>query len=72
MANTMDHPLRFLRIPEVQHRVGLGKTKIYGMIKDGDFPAPIKRGRSSLWRNDDIEHWIMSHDRPAPSFEDLL
>lgn len=72
MANTMTQPLRFLRIPEVQHRVGLGKTKIYGMIKDGEFPPPIKRGRSSLWRNDDIEQWITSHDRPTHSFEDLL
>lgn len=40
---------RGLTLAEVKERAGLGKTKIYAMIKVGDFPAPAKFGRASRW-----------------------
>ena len=33
---------RLLRLEEVRHRVGLGKTMIYAMIGEGRFPRPYK------------------------------
>src|SRR5690349_13062200 len=33
-------PDRFLKLAEVKRRVGLGKSMIYQMIKEGAFPAP--------------------------------
>jgi prophage regulatory protein len=48
---------RFLRLPEVMNRVGLAKTKIYAMIKDEDFPPPIKLGRASVWPEARIKAW---------------
>lgn len=40
---------RGLTMHEVKDRTGLGKTKIYAMIKAGEFPAPGKFGRASRW-----------------------
>lgn len=38
--------------------VGLGKTAIYGLIKDHTFPAPIKLGRASGWVESEVQEWI--------------
>lgn len=48
---------RFLRLKEVCSMVGLSKTVIYGLIRDGEFPAPFKFGRASMWVNHDIYRW---------------
>jgi excisionase family DNA binding protein len=40
---------RGITLEEVKTRTGLGKTKIYAMIKSGEFPAPAKFGRASRW-----------------------
>lgn len=29
--------------------LGIGRTKLYDLIKAGDFPAPIKFGKASRW-----------------------
>ena len=49
---------RLLRLPDVMQRVNLGKTTIYALVKRDEFPAPVKAGRTSLWRSDSIERWI--------------
>ena len=52
-------PPRFLRLPEVQHQVGLGRSAIYSRIKDGTFPAPVKLGaRVAAWSAAAIDAWI--------------
>ncbi|WDF72258.1 helix-turn-helix domain-containing protein [Novosphingobium sp. KACC 22771] len=45
-APTMPRPLA-LRIPEVQRMTGLGRTKLYALIADGEL-ATIKIGRATL------------------------
>jgi len=42
MPEHWGEPERFLKLPEVCRRVGLGKTMIYAMVKDGRFPKPYK------------------------------
>lgn len=49
---------KLLRLPQVMDRVGLKKTKVYEMIKEGNFPEPIKAGRASLWSEEKVEQWI--------------
>lgn len=39
-------------------RVHMTRSTIYALIKDGDFPAPIKVGASSLWPLSEIDDWI--------------
>lgn len=54
---------RLLRIAEVGERVGLGKTKIYALIKDGEFPEPTKVGKASRWLSRDVTEWIEARQK---------
>ncbi len=52
-------PRRFLRLPEVKHAVGLGRSAIYQKVKEGDFPAPVSLGaRAVAWLSDEIAAWM--------------
>lgn len=51
-------PEKLLTITAVEEMVGLKKTKIYELIKAGEFPHNKNvRGRS-LWLLSDIQDWI--------------
>ncbi len=50
---------RFLRLPEVAHLVGFGKSLIYAKIRTGDFPPPIRLGhRTAAWRESEVRAWM--------------
>lgn len=50
---------RFLRLPEVTVKVGLSKSQIYKMIKEGAFPSMLKVcGRVSVWSEAQIHEWM--------------
>jgi prophage regulatory protein len=50
---------RFIALPEVSRRVGLGKTMIYKMIADGRFPPPYKiTPAAARWSNSEVTAWI--------------
>jgi prophage regulatory protein len=50
---------RLLRLKEVQHQVGLGKSAIYDKIKRGEFPSPISLGgRAVAWPSDAVDAWV--------------
>jgi prophage regulatory protein len=54
-------PDRLLKIDEVLELVAVGKTKLYRMLKDGEFPPAVRlgsRSRSVAWRQSDVERWI--------------
>ena len=37
---------------------GLRDKWFYKLIQDGQFPKPIKMGRSSRWLKSEIEEWV--------------
>ncbi|EFF0783447.1 AlpA family transcriptional regulator [Escherichia albertii] len=37
---------------------GLTDKWFYKLIKDGQFPKPIKPGRSSRWLRSEVEDWL--------------
>jgi len=37
---------------------GLTDKWFYKLIKDGEFPKPIKLGRSSRWLQSEVEDWL--------------
>lgn len=37
---------------------GMTDKWFYKLIKDGEFPKPIKLGRSSRWRRSEVETWM--------------
>ena len=59
---------RFMRLPEVKHQVGLGRTAIYQKIKTGEFPAPIPLSNDGLavgWDSEAVSAWIESRIEAA-------
>lgn len=56
----MDANDRIIRLPEVLEKVGLKKSAVYKLIKDGDFPKQVKLGKhASGWIEADVQAWIM-------------
>ncbi|HDV8349678.1 TPA: AlpA family phage regulatory protein [Burkholderia vietnamiensis] len=51
---------RLLRLPTVLDMVGLGKTTIYDMMKEGSFPKPRRVRNLSLWAETEVQAWIRS------------
>ncbi len=52
---------RLIRLPEVQHRVGLGRSTIYRWMAEGKFPKPVQLGGYAVaWAEDEVERWITS------------
>lgn len=50
---------RLIRLPEVQHRVGLGRSTIYRWMSEGKFPKPVQLGGYAVaWAEDELEAWI--------------
>ena len=50
---------RLIRLPEVQHRVGLGRSTIYRWMAEGKFPKPVQLGGYAVaWAEDEVEAWI--------------
>ena len=40
------------------------RETLYRRVKRGDFPAPIKLGRSVRWLKTDIEQWLRKRGTP--------
>ena len=50
---------KILRRPEVQRRVGMGRSTLYGAIAEGRFPKPIKIGERSVgWLECEVQGWL--------------
>lgn len=55
---------RILRLPHVENLVGLRKTKIYDLMKAGQFPKPVALSpRARGWIEAEVVAWIS--DRAA-------
>ena len=55
---------RLIRLKEVQHRVGVGRSTIYRWMADGSFPKPVQLGKRSVgWIEHEIEDWLRSRSR---------
>jgi len=53
------NPKTFLRLKEVSRRTTYSRTRIYELIQDGKFPAPIHLGlRAIAWLESDIDAWM--------------
>ena len=50
---------RLIRLKEVQHRVGLGRSTIYRWMAEGRFPKPVQLGGHAVaWPQEAIDEWI--------------
>jgi predicted DNA-binding transcriptional regulator AlpA len=49
----------FIRLPDVRKATGLGRSTIYRLISEGQFPKPIKlAARSVAWCSAEIAAWM--------------
>src|SRR5258708_4812983 len=54
-----NRPIRMLRLPHVIDATGLGKTKIYELQGQGDFPMRVKiTAHSVAWVEEDVQAWL--------------
>jgi prophage regulatory protein len=48
----------FLRLPSVMRVTGLGRSTIYRLMAEGQFPRPVLlASRAVAWRRADIDGW---------------
>lgn len=52
---------RVLRLQELIDKLGLGRSTIYRMMDEGEFPRPIHLTRKAVgWRSSEIDAWLAS------------
>ncbi|MDU7586551.1 MAG: AlpA family phage regulatory protein [Acidovorax sp.] len=56
--NPPSFPPALLGFEPLSHYVGFGRSRIYQLIAAGEFPKPIKIGKSSRWVKAEIDAWI--------------
>lgn len=58
--NKTKAPRRILRLAEVKHITGIGRTKIYELMKEGRFPKahPIAGAHMVGWDSVEIDKWV--------------
>lgn len=53
--------MRILKLKEVLNRTGLGKTSLYALIKNADFPKQIPLGSRAVgWLENEVDRWILN------------
>jgi len=53
--------MRLIRLKDVKHATGLGRSTIYKYIEEGIFPKSVSLGdRAVAWVESEIVDWIMS------------
>ncbi|HGY1114536.1 TPA: helix-turn-helix transcriptional regulator [Providencia rettgeri] len=50
----------FQPLAQTYRVTGLTDKWFYKLIQDGEFPKPIKLGRSSRWLKSEIEQWLQA------------
>jgi len=50
---------RFLSLPEVEHVTSLKKSKLYALVKAGEFPRQRRiTQRRRAWVASEVERWV--------------
>lgn len=63
---------RVISIDDLCREITLGKSRIYEMVRDGEFPCPIQLSKGRVgWRESEVDDWIASRPtvdlrRPSP------
>jgi prophage regulatory protein len=60
--------IRLLRLPQVIDATGLGKTTIYALQAEGDFPMRVKiTAHSVAWVEEEVQVWLTARIERARS-----
>jgi prophage regulatory protein len=53
-----DTNVTLMRIPQILKMMPISKSKFWLMVQKGEFPKPIKIGRSSFWTIEQVQAFI--------------
>lgn len=53
-----DRQVTLIRIPQILEMLPISKSKFWLMVQKGEFPKPIKIGRSSFWTIEQVQDFI--------------
>ena len=53
-----DMNVTLMRIPQILKMMPISKSKFWLMVQKGEFPKPIKIGRSSFWTIEQVQAFI--------------
>ena len=51
-------PVALIRIPQILKVMPVSKSKFWLMVQKGEFPKPIKIGRSSFWTVEQVHGFL--------------
>jgi prophage regulatory protein len=57
MSNS-NSEVTLMRIPQILEVMPISKSKFWLMVQKGEFPKPIKIGRSSFWTIEQVQAFI--------------
>lgn len=61
---------RLLRRRQVEEITGLSRSSIYRLMRNGEFPLPVKVGPSAVrWKTSEITVWMESRPQATGEFE---
>ena len=53
--------MRFIRLKEVMHVTGLGRSSIYNYMAEGRFPKTVSLGgRAVAWVESEVQDWMLA------------
>lgn len=60
-----DMNVTLMRIPQILKMMPISKSKFWLMVQKGEFPKPIKIGRSSFWTIEQVQTFIGDRARQS-------
>lgn len=57
MSNS-NQEITLMRIPQILEVMPVSKSKFWLMVQKGEFPKPIKIGRSSFWTIEQVQAFL--------------
>jgi prophage regulatory protein len=64
-SNNQIPPITLMRIPQILKVMPVSKSKFWLMVQKGEFPKPVKIGRSSFWTIEQVQAFL--RERSAQS-----
>ncbi len=64
-SNNQIPPITLMRIPQILKVMPVSKSKFWLMVQKGEFPKPIKIGRSSFWTAEQVQAFIEERARQS-------
>ena len=57
-SNNQIPPITLMRIPQILKVMPVSKSKFWLMVQKGEFPKPVKIGRSSFWTIEQVQAYL--------------